>query len=120
MKFEEYNPVLESGGCIPRALSKFFKKDYNQIKKELTLLAHKMNYKTYQEVEVFERYLKNNNVYKIPSEKVLVKDLVLENGAYLVFAYKNDFYHLMCIINNTLYDKNMDGLELQVISLYKM
>lgn len=120
MKFQIYNPSLENGGCIPRALSKFFKKDYNKIKEELTLLAHKMNYKTYQEVEVFETYLKNNKVHKVPSENVLVKDLVLEDDAYIVFAYKNDFYHLMCIINNILYDKTDEGLELEVISLYKM
>ena len=35
MKVEYYNPVDESGGCIFRSFSKYFDKDYNDVKIEM-------------------------------------------------------------------------------------
>ena len=48
------------------------------------------------------------------------KELSLDNGSYIVFCYdKHEFYHMVTIIDNTLYDKEDSSLELYVIRLYK-
>ena len=51
----------------------------------------------------------------------LAKDLKLEDGNYIVFAFdKKDWYHIVNIENNVLYDRANDSLELYVISIYKL
>ena len=119
MKFIKYDPVNEKGACILRTFSKLFNKDYLEIKKELLELASTLNYNSYNEIEVFEKYLSDNNYIKIDGNNTLVSDLKLDNGKYAIFAYKDDWYHMFSIIDNTIYDKNNDCLDLYVISIYK-
>ena len=45
--------------------------------------------------------------------------LVLDNGKYAIFAFKDDWYHMFTIIDNTIYDKDNSCLDLSVISIYK-
>ena len=65
--------------------------------------------------------MKRLNVLPIEYGKdIKVKDLKIDNGKYIVFCFdKKDFYHMVTIIDNILYDKNDSSLELYVITLYK-
>jgi len=119
MKFIEYNPINEKGTCLLRTFTKLFNKDYKIIKEELTTLANSLNYEFYNEIEVFEKYLSDNNYVKIDGNNILVSNLTLESGKYAIFAFKGDFYHMFPIIDNTIYDKDNNCLDLYVISIYK-
>ena len=50
----------------------------------------------------------------------LFKNLSLDNGTYIVFCYQDDFYHMTCIMDNTLYDNKKDSFNLKTITLYKL
>lgn len=119
MKFIEYNPINEKSACVLRSFTKLFNKDYLEIKKELLELANNLNYESYNEIEVFEKYLSDNNYIKIDGKNTLVSNLNLENGKYAIFAFKDNYYHMFSIIDNVIYDKNDNCLELYVISIYK-
>lgn len=120
MEFEFYNPKDESGGCIPRAISKFFNTDYNKVKKDLIKLAAELGYDDYRQIEVFENYLQEKGLKKIKYSSKKIKDLDYSNDSYIIFAYKKDFYHLTCIIDNKIYDKNNNIEDLEILSIYKM
>lgn len=119
MKFIEYNPINEKSACVLRSFTKLFNKDYLEIKKELLELANNLNYESYNEIEVFEKYLSDNNYIKIDGKNTLVSNLDLENGKYAIFAFKDNYYHMFSIIDNVIYDKNDNCLDLYVISIYK-
>lgn len=121
MRFEFYNPTNENGSCIIRTFTKLLNKNLNVVKEELNSVAKELNYDNYKEIEVFEKYLENNNYQKIDLDnEILVKDLKLDVGKYAVFCYdKADFYHIFAMINNTIYDKNDACFNLYVINVYK-
>lgn len=119
MNFVEYNPVNENRACVLRTFTKLFNKDYKIIKEELTTLANSLNYESYNEIEVFEKYLSDNNYIKIDGNNILVSQLNLDNGKYAIFAFKDDWYHMFPIIDNTIYDKDNNCFNLYVISIYK-
>jgi len=119
MKFVKYDPANEKGACILRTFSKLFNKTYDELKEELNALAKRLNYESYNEVEVFEKYLSDNNYEKIAGNNTLVSDLNLDNGKYAIFAFKDNFYHIFTLIDNVIYDKNEDSLDLYAISIYK-
>ena len=57
------------------------------------------------------------DIINLKGEKV--KDLKLDNNSYIVFCYnKKDWYHMIPIIDNTIYDKSNECLELEVIKIY--
>jgi len=120
MKFVEFNPVDEKGNCILRSLTKILNKDYYKEKEEILNLAKELGYNDYREETVFETYLKLNNINEIKLENnTKIKDLDLQ-GKYAIFCWdKKDFYHMVTVIDNVLYDKNSDRLELYVIKIYK-
>ena len=120
MNYEFYNPVDEKGSCIARSLSKVFDKDYFKVKEELMSLSNRLNKPDYRDIDVFEKYLYDNKAKKLDIKDILVKDLKLDNGKYVVFCYKGDWYHMVSIINNTVYDKTKDSLDLIIISVYKI
>jgi len=120
MKFIEYSPINEKGACVLRTFIKLFNKDYKIIKEELTTLAKSLNYESYNEIEVFEKYLSDNNYIKIDGNNTLVSNLNLDSGKYAIFAFKDDFYHMFPIIDNNIYDINDKCLDLYVISIYKL
>ncbi len=122
MKYEYYyiEDNNKKSNCIIRTFCKLFNKDYDEVKQELINIAKTLNYESYAEIEVFEKYLDNNNYKKIKSKEEKIKHLKLENGKYAVFCYdKKDFYHMLPLINNTIYDKTEENMNLYVISLYK-
>ena len=122
MKYEYYYVEDENkkSNCIIRTFCKLFNKEYDAVKQELINIAQELNYETYAEIEVFEKYLNNNNYKKIEHKEEQIKNLKLENGKYAVFCYdKKDYYHMLAIINNTVYDKKEDNLNLYTITIYK-
>ena len=121
MKYECYNPSLERGCCIPRAISKALNVNYSDAKNDLIKLSIKLKKDDYRDIEVFDVYLKENGFKKISVKKdELVKNLNLDNGTYIVFCYQDDFYHMACIMDNTLYDNKKDSFNLKTITLYKL
>ncbi|MBE6157452.1 MAG: hypothetical protein E7160_01505 [Firmicutes bacterium] len=123
MKYKEFY-ISDSNGksnCIVRTYSKLFNKEYDQVQNELIEISKKLGYDSYTEVEVFEDYLKSNNYSIINIDNdIKIKDLDLELGSYAVFCYdKKDYYHMVPIINNIVYDKSDECLDLYVIKIYK-
>ena len=96
MKYEYYNSSLERGGCISRAISKALNINYSDVKNDLKKLSIKLK------------------------KDELVKNLNLDNGTYIVFCYQDNFYHMTCIMENTLYDNKKDSFNLKTITLYKL
>ena len=104
MQFQYYNPVEEKGGCVVRALSKAFDKEYELVKQELISLASSLNYEDYREIEVFEKYLLDHGAKKENVRNIEVEALKDKKGTYVVFAY----------------DKKPDIFDLVVLNLYKV
>ena len=108
MTFEEFYISDKNGksNCVIRSLCK---------------IANDLKNNSYNDVPVFEKYMEDNNIFKISCEEdIKVKDLKIDNSSYIVFCYnKKDYYHMIPIINNTIYDKNSDCLNLNVISIYR-
>ena len=123
IKYEEYFISNQYGksNCVVRTMCKIFNKDYDTVFNELVALAKELNQNSFNDIEVFEEYLKRNNFEKIKYGKNLkVKDLELDNNTYVVFCYdKKDWYHIVPIIDNVLYDKNDKALDLYIITIYK-
>ena len=123
MKFNEFYIENSKGksNCVIRSFCKLFNKEYNEVYNELCEIQKQLNCSSYNDIEVFETYMKINNVDKIEyGNDIQVKDLTLDNGSYIVFCWdKKEFYHMITIINNTVYDKDDRSLELYTISIYK-
>jgi hypothetical protein len=114
MKVKYYNPVDEKGTCVIRSISKALNKDYNLIKKELGM--------NYNDESVFESYLfKNGFITDNTSKDKLLKDINLK-GINIVFAHIDDWYHMMCVIDNVIYDKSdfNDLKDMKVIKIYEL
>ena len=123
MKFIEYNITNNDGksNCVIRSFYKIFNESYNDVYDELCQIQEELNCENYNNVEVFETYMKNHNVDPINYGKdIKVKDLNLDSGSYIVFCWnKDNFYHMLPIIDNVVYDKDDRSMELYTISLYK-
>ena len=124
MKFKEYYICNSDGksNCVIRSLCKMYNDEYDNVYNELCSIANELNCKSFNDIEVFEAYLKRRNTNIIEYGKdSKIKDLNLDDGKYIVFCWdKNDFYHMVTITDNVLYDKDDSSLELYTISVYKM
>ena len=122
MTFKEFYISDKNGksNCVIRSLCKILNKEYDDIYSDLCKIANDLKNNSYNDVPVFEKYMEDNNIFKISCEEdIKVKDLKIDNSSYIVFCYnKKDYYHMIPIINNTIYDKNSDCLNLNVISIY--
>ncbi len=123
MTFKEFYISDKNGksNCVIRSLCKILNKEYDDIYSDLCKIANDLKNNSYNDVPVFEKYMEDNNIIKISCEEdIKVKDLKIDNSSYIVFCYnKKDYYHMIPIINNTIYDKNSDCLNLNVISIYR-
>ena len=72
-------------------------------------------------LEKLIKYMEDNNIFNIDYNKdIMIKDLNLNDNSYVVFCWnKKDYYHMISIIDNVIYDKNFDCMNLYVISIYK-
>ena len=122
MKFSEFYICDNEGksNCVIRSFSKAYNEEYDSVYSELGNIAKSLKM-SFNDIEVFEEYMKRRNTLAIDYGKGLkIKDLELDNGLYIVFCWdKKEFYHMVPIINNTLYDRNSDSKDLYVITLYK-
>ena len=122
MEFKEFYISDNNGksNCVVRSLSKILNKEYNDVYVGLLKVANDLKASSYNEIIVFEKYMMDNNIFKIDYPEYMIRDLKLDNGSYIVFCYdKKDYYHMVPIINNVIYDKNMDCMNLYTISIYK-
>lgn len=122
MKFSEYFISNKEGksNCVIRSFCKLYNKEYDIVFNELVELAHELNHSSFNDVEVFEEYMRRNNTIEIESKEIKIKDLELDFGNYIVFCYdKKDFYHMITIMDNIIYDKSDECLDLYVIKIYK-
>ena len=123
MEVKEYF-VADSEGksnCIVRSFCKLFNKEYEVVRDELQELADKLCYESFTEVEVFETYLTEHHMPSIDyGWDVKIKDLKLDEGEYAIFCWdKKEFYHMICVIDNVIYDKNDKCLDLYAVAIYK-
>lgn len=123
MKFKKYYIENSEGksNCVVRSFCKILNKKYNDVFNELCEIKKELSCDNYNDIIVFETYMKNHDINMIDyGKEIKVCDLKLEDGTYIVFCYdKKDFYHMLPIINNTIYDKEESSLNLYTISLYK-
>ena len=98
-----------------------FNKSYDDVFNELCNLARAFNCDNFNDVLVFETYLKDNGFVSLDyNEFNKVFDLKLNNGRYVVFCYdKKEYYHMFPIIENVIYDKNDECLNLYILKVYK-
>lgn len=123
MTFKEFYITDKNGksNCVIRSLCKILNKEYNDVYNELCKITEDLKCDSFNDIPVFEKYMGDNNIFKINhDEDIKVKDLKIDNGSYIVFCYdKKEFYHMISIIDNDIYDKNSDFMDLYVISVYK-
>ncbi len=123
MKFNEFYISNSEGksNCVIRSICKIFNEEYDYVYNELCVIAKELNCDSFNNIEVFETYMKRRNTSSIEYGKdIRIKDLNLESGKYLVFCWdKNEFYHMVSIIDNVVYDKDDRSLELYTITIYK-
>lgn len=123
MEFKEFY-IEDSNGksnCVIRSLCKILNKDYDEVLNDLITVQNKINAESFNDIPVFEKYMENNNIYKIDCfGEPKIKDLKLDNGSYIVFCYdKKERYHMVAIIDNVVYDKKDNYRDLYTISIYK-
>lgn len=123
MKYINYYISNTEGksNCVIRSFCKLYKEKYEEVYNELLEIMKELNCNSYNDVEVFEEYMRKRNTKQIDFNKgTKIKDLKLDNGEYIVFCTdKNSFYHMVPIINNILYDKDKESLNLYTIKIYK-
>jgi len=121
MKYVYYNPVDEKGSCVTRSLSKILNKDFHEVKQELIELSKKLGYQDYREIEVFETYMKQNNIVETSKKyNCTIQNLIIDNGKYIIFGNKEEWYHMVCLIDNTIYDKSERYKDINIIKIYKL
>lgn len=123
MTFKEFyiSDKNDKSHCVIRSLCKILNKEYDVIYNGLCKVAKELNYSSFNDIPVFEKYMEDNNIIKINcDEEIKVKDLKIDNFSYIVFCHdKKNFYHMIPIIDNVIYDKNSDCMDLYVISIYR-
>ena len=107
--------------CVIRSLCMILNKEYNDVYNDLCKIAEDLKCDSFNDIPVFEKYMEDNNIFNIDYNKdIMIKDLNLNDNSYVVFCWnKKDYYHMISIIDNVIYDKNFDCMNLYVISIYK-
>ncbi len=123
MKFEKYyiTDSNNKSNCVIRTFCKIYDKEYSDVSNELNSISKELD-TNFNDILTFEEYINRHNTIKIDDYKdMLIKDLKLDNNKYIVFCYdKKDFYHMVPIINNTIYDYSDDSFNLYIINIYKV
>lgn len=123
MTFKEFYISDNDGksNCVIRSLCKILNKEYNDVYNDLCKIAEDLKCDSFNDIPVFEKYMEDNNIFNIDYDKdIMIKDLNLNDNSYIVLCWnKKDYYHMLPIIDNVIYDKNSDCLNLYVISVYR-
>ena len=120
----KYYYICDENGksnCVIRSFCKLYNDNYKNVYNELCSIQKGINSKSFNDIEVFEEYMKRHNTFTIDTEKEkLIKELEFDNDSYIIFCWdKNDYYHMVPIINNIIYDKSDECLDLFPITIYK-
>ena len=122
MKYNKYYITNKKGksNCVVRSICKLLNKEYGEVYEELYNISKELNCNAYNDIEVFETYFKRYNIEKINyGENEKIKDLKLENGRYVILCWdKKDFYHMISVIDNIMYDWSDKSFELYAITIY--
>ena len=117
MKYEYYNPPYENMNCIIRSISKALDKKPEDVEKELLSIS-----KDYRKEKVWEKYLSKHTFYIVDTYKN--KNLLITNleGVNIVYAKSKDWHHLVCVIDNKVFDKaSLDDLSnMTILKVYKL
>ena len=107
--------------CVIRSFCKLFNEKYDNVYEELNNISKELKCDSFNDVLVFETYMKRHNTNLIKYGKdIRIKDLKLDNGEYIIFCWdKKNFYHIVSIIDNNLYDNDDKCLGLYTIKIYK-
>lgn len=121
LKVEYYNPSDEKHSCMFRSLSKALNKSFDNVKDELRELGNSMGINDLLDDRVFEAFLQKNGYKTVDKYN---DSMLLDNnydGVNLVYSYHDEWYHMVCIIDNIIYDKfDLDRLKnLKIIKVYK-
>ena len=123
MKFIKYYITNKEGksNCVIRTFCKIFNEEYDDVYNELCRIQKELKCNSFNDIEVFEEYMKNHNFNSIDYGKdIVIKELELDDDTYIVFCWnKDDFYHMLPIINNVIYDKEESSMNLFTLKLYK-
>lgn len=122
IEFEYYNPSNYRNNYVPRALSKILDKTYDEIEEELSALTDELNMDSYCNPVVFEAYMEKHGIYKFAElTNTLVRELSLNHGTYCLYCYNSigEFF-LIPVINNVMYERNSNCMELNVITIYQL
>ncbi len=122
MEYKKYYISDENGNsnCVIRTFCKVFNKNYSEVKNELIEISRKLKASSYNDTEVFEKYLSQKGYFPEETDKsIKVSNLELSKETRIILCWdKKDYYHMLPIINNTIYDKNSDSLDLYVLKIY--
>ena len=123
MKFSEFYISNNEGksNCVIRTFCKMYGEEYNNVYNDLCYIAKQLGCDSFNDIQVFETYMREHETISVDYGKdTKIKDLNLNNGSYAIFCWdKKDFYHMVSIIDNILYDKDDSSLELYTIKIYK-
>lgn len=123
MKYRNYyiESINGKSNCVIRSFCKIYDKKYDDVYQELISLAKTLNCSSFNDIEVFEKYMEQNKTKKISfNQDIKIKDLELDNSSYIIFCWdKKEYYHMVTIIDNILYDKDDNSMNLYPISIYK-
>ena len=123
MKFSKFYVEDKNGrtNCVIRSFCKLYGGTYEDVINELLSIKEEINAESFNDIEVFEEYMKRRNTLAINYGKDLkIKDLSLDNSTYIILCWdKKDFYHMVTIMDNTLYDKDDTSSNLYAITVYK-
>ena len=124
MKYSYYYLCDNEGrsNCVIRSFCKLYNLEYNDVLNSLLSIKDELNCDSFNDVVVFEEFMKRHNTFKLDKyEGELIRNLRLDNNSYIIFCYdKKDFFHMVPVINNTVYDYNEDFYKLYVINIYKL
>ncbi len=124
MKYSYYYLCDNEGksNCVIRSFCKLYNLEYNDVLNSLLSIKDELNCDSFNDVVVFEEFMNRHNTFKLDKyEGEMIKDLKLDNDDYIIFCCdKKDFYHMVPVINNVVYDYNEDFYKLYVINIYKL
>ena len=83
MEYKYYYVANKEGksNCVIRSFCKLYNEEYDNVFNDLCNIAKEINYDSFNEVEVFETYMKRKNTIDISYDKdIKIKDLKLNDG----------------------------------------
>lgn len=123
MRFSKFYISNKEGksNCVIRTFCKMYGEEYDSVYNDLCSIAKQLGCNSFNDIQVFEKYMMDHDTISVDYGKnIKIKDLNLNNGCYVIFCWdKKDFYHMVSIIDNILYDKDDMSLELYTITIYK-